>query len=309
MRRFIQKSLDCFFLIRPMLMPPVWTIALLGFGRAQQATGGQEWGVTLVPIALFSLLTGGVYVQNQLYDVEGDRANGKLFLLAEGLVSVIEARWITAILFFVAVVGGWFYSFWLGVILSLSFVLGIAYNVAPFRFKDRPYAGYLYNALIYGVVVFLVGWGAVAPITSEALLATIPYFFGVGAIYLNTTLPDIPGDRANGKMTLGVIWGFKGTAYAACVLLATGTVAGALLKDDYFMIPGAVILPFFGYMAWKGSMEAVALATKLGVLALAVPAMILCPPYFLLLTLLFFGSKPYYRNRFGIRYPSFRYQR
>ena len=309
MRGFFRTILDYLFLTRPMLMPPVWTIALLGFARAQQATGAQDWGATLVPIALFSLLTAGVYVQNQLFDIEGDRTNGKLFLLAEGIITATAARRFALTLYLLAVVGAWVSSLWLGSLIFVSALLGIAYNAPPFRWKDRPYLGYLYNAVIYGVMVFLVGWGAVAPINSEALIATIPYFFGVGAIYLNTTLPDIPGDRATGKITFGVAWGFRRTAWTACVLLAIGTAVGALLKDGHFSIPAATALPFFGYMAWKGSVEAVALATKLGVLALAVAAMVVCPPYILLLTLLFFGSKPYYRNRFGMTYPSFRYQR
>lgn len=309
MRGFFQKIADYLFLTRPMLMPPVWTIALLGFGRAQQATGAHDWGATLVPIGLFSVLTGGVYVQNQLYDIEGDRANGKLFLLAQGVISVAAARRFAFLLFFVAVVSAWLSSFWLGATISLSAFLGIAYNVPPFRWKDRPYPGYLYNAGIYGVIVFLVGWGAIAPITSEALIATTPYFFGVGAIYLNTTLPDIPGDRASGKRTLGVAWGFKPTALVACGLLVIGFGIGVVLEDVFFSFPAALALPLFVYMAWKGSVEAVAQATKLGVFALAIPAMVLCPPYILLLTVLFFGSKPYYRNRFGMTYPSFRYQR
>jgi chlorophyll synthase len=303
------SALDGLFLLRPLLMPPVWTIGLLGFGRGQEFAGETGALPPLVPIGLFTLLTGGVYAQNQIYDIESDRKNSKLFLLADGFISLARAQRIVWSCFALAVGGAWWHARWLGALVSVAALAGMAYNMPPFRWKDRPVEGFMYNVGVYGVIVFLTGWGGVAPITPEAFMTTLPYCLGVAAIYLNTTLPDISGDRATGKITFGVRYGFQPTSTLACALLAAGAAAALWLRDGYFALPALICLPFFIRMRRSGRVEDVALATKLGVLTLSLAAVVVYPPYMVLLALLYFGAQPYYRLRFGIRYPSFRYQR
>ena len=191
--------LDHLFLLRPMLMPPVWTIGLLGWGQGQRQIGESDWSQLLVPVAIFTLLTGGVYVQNQIYDIDGDRANRKLFLLAEGYISTRAATIQVFVCYIGAVLLGFIHAIWLGVLMCVAMGLGIQYNTPPLRWKDRPFEGLLYNVIVYGVIAFSIGWLTVASWHSSMLVRTIPYCFGVGAIYLNTTLPDITGDRLAGK--------------------------------------------------------------------------------------------------------------
>ena len=62
-------------------------------------------------------------------------------------------------------------------------------------------------------------------------------------------------------------------------------------------------------MPVTGRVDDVARATKVGVLVLALAAVVVYPPYLGLLIVLFFGSRPYYKYRFGITYPSFQVQR
>lgn len=290
-----------------MLMPPVWTIGLLGYQQGQQSAGETaSWTQAVVPIAVFTLLTGGVYVHNQIVDMEGDRANNKLFLLADGFVSPRAAAVQTAVCYGGAVVSGFLYDGWLGFLMALSFLLGMGYNVAPFRWKDRPLAGLLYNVVVYGIIAFVVGWRAVAPFDAELLLAAVPYCFGVGAIYLNTTLPDMPGDRLTGKITIGVRYGFRTASVLACVLLAGGVATGFWRSDYFIAVASLACLPLFVWMTVTGAVADVARATKIGVLSLSMAASVVCPAYLMLLTALFFGAKPYYRYRFNIDYPTFK---
>lgn len=309
MPRLLWTVLDYLFLMRPMLMPPVWTIGLLGFASARTAPASVSCVSAIIPLGLFTILTAGVYVQNQIYDIEGDRLNRKLFLLAEGHIAVASARWVALGCFGTAVAGAWWYAPWLGALMAVAAFFGAAYNMPPFRWKDRPLEGFLYNAVLYGVIVFLTGWGSVSQPDLQALAGAVPYFFGVGAIYLNTTLPDIPGDLAAGKITIGVKYGFRATAFAACLLLAADVLIAAWIGDWLIAAPSLACLPLFVRMAWSGAVKDAVFATKSGVLALSLSAVTVCPLYLALLTVLYFGSKPYYRKRLGIAYPSFRYQR
>ncbi len=302
-------ALDHLFLMRPMLMPPVWTISLLAYGQAQQQTSGSDWLPALYPIAVFSLLTGGVYIQNQVHDIESDKANCKLFLLTDGYISVRAANLQTLLCYGAAVVLAFVHSIWLGSLMSLYLLLGNQYNIPPFRWKDRPNAGLLYNVIVYGTLTYVMGWMAAAPPDYEMVLQSIPYCLGVGAIYLNTTLPDIPGDRAAGKITIAVRHGFKISAVLACVMLSGAVLTGWWLDDPYIAVPSLLALPLFLRMPVTGRVDDVARATKVGVLVLALAAVVVYPPYLGLLIVLFFGSRPYYKYRFGITYPSFQVQR
>lgn len=292
-----------------MLMPPVWTIGLLGYGQGVRQAVESDWMQPMAPIFIFTLLTGGVYVQNQIHDVEGDRANRKLFLLTDGYISMRAAQIQTVLCYGGAVLLGILHSVWLGILMGLALILGFQYNAPPLRWKDRPLEGILYNIIAYGIIAFGIGWLSVVPLSAGLWIHALPYCLGVGAIYLNTTLPDIPGDRLVGKITIGVKYGFRRTSVMACVALAGGAVAGYLLNDPYIAVPSALCFPLFVRMAMTGAMSDVARATKAGVLALSMAAVLIWPPYLIVLIILFFGAKPYYKYRFGISYPTFRVQR
>jgi len=268
--------------------------------------GGLPGEVPIIPIALFSLLTGGVYVHNQINDIEGDRANQKLFLLTDGYISERAATVQMVICYGGAVGLALVHSVQLGLIMVAGCLFGMLYNVPLFRWKDRPFHGLLYNILVYGILVFSVGWLAVAPLDRSLILRALPYCLGVGAIYLNTTLPDIPGDRLAGKITIGVRYGFTTTCVLACVCLIGAIITGFLLRDGFIAIPSLACLPLFVWMGVHGQVADVARATKIGVLALSMAAVVVAPPYVLVLILLFFGARPYYKTRFGLNYPTFR---
>ncbi|MFQ6003827.1 MAG: hypothetical protein ACE5KJ_08780, partial [Candidatus Zixiibacteriota bacterium] len=90
------KYLDYLFVIRPVLMPPVWTILLLGHHRSAALSGQSNLpGLILL---LVTFLVGAVYLLNQIYDVESDRINKKLFFLAEGYISKKNAIFQTILL-------------------------------------------------------------------------------------------------------------------------------------------------------------------------------------------------------------------
>ncbi|HTY08845.1 MAG TPA: hypothetical protein VMF29_06745, partial [Candidatus Edwardsbacteria bacterium] len=83
------SPLDYLFVLRPILLVPAWTMLLVGHYQGS-ATHRMTWrlpGRLWLALGLYSGLMGAVYIVNQIFDVETDRLNRKLFLVADGFVS------------------------------------------------------------------------------------------------------------------------------------------------------------------------------------------------------------------------------
>jgi len=204
--------------MRPVLLGPVWTMVLVGHSRAHGCgfgEGSDRLGVILV---LFSLLMGGIYILNQVNDVEVDRLNNKLFLLANGWLSIKSALF-QAWVFLMLAVGGAFYLQWkLGALLLVSMGLGMAYNAG---WKGKPVSGLMANMVGLGVLAFAVGWmAASSEFGWKTLWYSIPYPLAIGAVYANTTVLDVEGDRKVGKETLAGRFGCNATLRLGVVFVA-----------------------------------------------------------------------------------------
>jgi 4-hydroxybenzoate polyprenyltransferase len=204
----MKKIFDHIFLLRPTLWVPVWTFFLLGVyqGRIVSMERIHTPRIALAFI-LYTLLMGATYILNQIVDIESDRANKKLYLLPEGHIRVSHA-WVELVgLFALSWVLAISFSAQFKILLLVSMILGILYSACPFGFKGRPILDLLSNALGYGVLAFSLGWVTVAPFSGATLLHSLPYFFAVGAVFINTTIPDIKGDKSAGEITTGVFLG------------------------------------------------------------------------------------------------------
>ncbi|MBC8277515.1 MAG: UbiA family prenyltransferase [FCB group bacterium] len=128
----IWKILDYFFLLRPTLFFPLWTMVLAG-----RYNSGSDSLIGLIFIYLAALL-GASYTVNQIADIEGDKKNNKLFLVADEHVSRNFATGLCVILVILGCAG--FFSLGLAFgLISVVFIIVTAYlyNIAPFRWKDR----------------------------------------------------------------------------------------------------------------------------------------------------------------------------
>lgn len=303
------EILDYFFLLRPTLFYPIWTFFLAGcWGGMKFGVGASVFAHPAGPVWValgLSLVMGSVFILNQIQDAETDRVNGKLFLIANGIVSLKEA-YTEAILLGVCGLG---ISFWIDIrvglcLLVLLVLSGWLYNYPPAEWKDRPVMGIVTNA-VGGLIIYCLGWmtgggAGIVPLRAAA------YTLAGAAVFLNTTLPDIEGDEKTGKITFGVRYGIERTAIWA-LILETITVGLALLFRDWLLfIPGFLVFPFFILGAMKRTMAEVLWATKFSVLALAAAVCIFFPWYLLPVFFVFFFSKWYYKKRFNFDYPSFK---
>lgn len=296
------KYFDYLFLIRPVLMPPVWTILLLGHNRSSQLSGQNH--LSGLAILLVTFLIGAVYVLNQIFDIESDRLNQKLFFLSQRYISKTGAYLEMILLNLLSVIPAFFISWELGLLFTLGMIFGILYSVPPFSFKNKPISGFVLNALAHGNLAFLIGWSMNQPLSVKALFFSIPYLFAVGAIYLNTTIPDMEGDRKAGKITLAVKWGRDKILVLVSFLVMVSIVLSVLFKDVPFIIASSLSFPFFVYSLFNKKEFAIIIATKIAILFLSIAACIFYPWYFIVLILGFIGTRLYYKTRFNLDYPT-----
>jgi 4-hydroxybenzoate polyprenyltransferase len=296
------RYLDYLFLVRPVLMPPVWTILLLGHRRSSQLSGEGHLPGLAVLLAFF--LVGAVYVLNQIFDIESDRLNEKLFFLAKGYISRRSAVFEAVLLNLISVIPAFLISLQLGLLFLLGMVFGFLYSVPPLSIKNRPFGALALNAMAHGNLVFLIGWSMNHSLSIESLVFSLPYMFAVAAIYLNTTIPDLEGDERVGKITLSVKWGKERVIMLSPILVAAAITLAAILKDIPFLIASSSSFPFFILSALSKGERHIVLATKVSILFLSIAVGIFYPWYFAILAFGFVGTRLYYKARFNLDYPA-----
>ncbi|MGB5106629.1 MAG: UbiA family prenyltransferase [Candidatus Zixiibacteriota bacterium] len=314
----MKKILDYIFLMRPMLIVPVWTISLLG----ARAALWRERGISpvtidrfpfvdftssdislLVMLALSTLLAGGVFIINQIYDVESDRLNKKLFLIPEGHVSISEAWGLYIATTAIALIGAFVLSWQLGCLFVAGAWFGFQYSYPLFKLREHPYKQCRNNIVAHGTLAFLFGWVMYLNFDIEGIIRSLPYLLAVAAVYLNTTLPDVAGDQATGKRTYGIEWGVVRTQKVAFTLVLSGALFSVMIADYAFTVTALISLPFF-LVAWlKESEPLSALASKVAIIVLSIFAALFFPLYAAILAVTIIATRIYYARRFNLNYP------
>ena len=291
---------DYIILLRPTLFVPVWTVFLIGhwFSKTRFDL------LSLLSILLYTLMMGGVYILNQIADIESDRENRKLFLLPDGIISKNKAFLLMFILFGTTIPASFAVNPTFGILFILSAIMGVLYSLPPFQLKARPFLDMLSNGVGYGMLAFLSGYTIHKPLNSHVLLQTLPYFFAVSAVFVNTTIPDIPGDKKAGKKTTGVLLGKRITLISGVLLDLISLVLSILFKDIICGISATVSLPFFVIALVKPTKKNILFSIRLTAPALTIISAVLYPGLVLLLLVIYFGQKVYYKRRFNLNYPS-----
>ena len=310
-------GLDYIFVLRPTLCYPVWTVALAGFWSQERVATGEPWfssnwpqsgfGLTdLLALALFTLVMGASFLVNQITDIESDRLNNKLYLIASGSVTVRQAWMETLLLLGVGLGGLFMVNSSLALVALLSFlVTGWAYSCAPLNGKNRPWAGFAAN-LTGAALIFVFGWLMAGASSASMALRGLPFILGIGAVYLLTTIPDRPGDAAANKITLAVHWGEERVYPAALIAGSLAVMAAWLAREGVAAAATVRMWPFFWRTARRRSVDSALRTNKFAVLILS---MLICwrvPCYLVVLAAVYYFSKWYYKLRFKVHYPSLR---
>jgi 1,4-dihydroxy-2-naphthoate octaprenyltransferase len=307
----IVKILDYFFVLRPTLFFPVWTVYAAGYFAFHRFSAAGQNGVAtaldvtaLSLLGILTLLMGSVFILNQLCDVVTDARNHKLFLIAHRHIPP-RAAWVEMILLCaMTLFVGFFYGTEIGALFVAIFLLtGILYSVSPFQWKNRPLLGLSANAL-GALLIFMAGWWSVQIEWQPPLRHALPYMLAVAAVYLYTTLLDVDGDAGSQKMTFGVRFGLRATIFAGFFLEFGALISAWRLDDPVIFYPALGAAPFFFWATIRQRLADVSRAIKLPILFLALAICVKVWQFFFLLAFIFYFSRWYYRRRFGLKYPS-----
>ncbi len=300
---------DHLFLLRPILFVPLWTLTLAGYFWAGEGGGTYRFawlppGRLALSLLLYSLLMGSVYILNQIFDRDTDKLNKKLYLLAEGHVSP-RAAWAECFLLIVIALSlSLLFAPGYRVFILLSLGLGILYSAPPFKLKGRPLLDILSNSIGYGGLAFMVGWLTWEGYDKAHLLKSVPYILAVAAVFINTTVPDIEGDRKTGNITTGVFLGIRGTTLLALSAILGAVAASLWLGDWLCLIASVVATPLFVWAAIKGKVKPAMISYQLSGGALVILVCLLFPWYLALLLVTFGALFVYHKVRFGLTYPA-----
>jgi 4-hydroxybenzoate polyprenyltransferase len=294
--------MDYFMLLRPTLFLPLWIFFLLG---AYHGEGDISFGAVSAFI-LYTMLMGGVYIFNQIVDRESDKKNKKLFLISDGIIPLKNAYIEMGALFVIAISG----SFFLGVNIFIAFLislfLGITYSLPPVETKGKPFLDILWNAAGYGVLAFIVGWLATSESSHMMFVIAIPYFFAVAAVFVNTTIPDIKGDRKEGKITTGVFLGKKNTLLLGVILDLVAMIVSYCLRERGYicLIGSGLAFPIFLIAYIKQTKKSILFSFRATPGILAIIVFFITPIIFPLFAVVLGVQKNYYKRKFNIGYPA-----
>ena len=231
---------------RPWFWPVSWVPAYLGMVLADhRLTPADPPRALLALLILGPLVWGAVLAQNDRHDLASDRLNPRRATspLVTGAVDArrlgVWYRWIAlAALGTALLVGPLFVLGVAGVLL-----LGWAYSAPPLRLKTRPGWDVAVNALVVGAVSPAAGWA----ITRGP--ADFPWQFGLigvlfaAALYVPTTVTDLPADLKAGDRTFAVRFGAR-TAYLTGVALWTAALTTSIICAAVdVVVPRSTLIP------------------------------------------------------------------
>jgi 4-hydroxybenzoate polyprenyltransferase len=297
------KLIDLVFFARPMLVIPVWTVYLHFFATETSAGYASVLPdrTSIIHLIALTLIFKGTYVFNQLFDIESDRINDKLFFLPRGIISTTTA-WIYYVVLSLA-----------GILVIIFLdpdairpvaaivILGILYSVPGVRLKDSPFGGLIANAVAYGL---LIPWMISDLVSGEyPVTGMIPYFLAIAAGYVLTTIPDHDGDLATGKRTMAVILGPRGALWLTLLtVLATVGASISAGNSEMAIVAGLTLVGVVSLLiSFKYRLLMLTCKMPILLLTLVAGAHYLFYPGLLLLTIIL--TRLYYKRRFGIVYP------
>jgi 4-hydroxybenzoate polyprenyltransferase len=306
--------LDYVFVLRPILFFPGWSTMLAGFFIAWRHrwffTIGEmpsidSWLILRLMI-LFAAAMGACFLLNQLQDVESDKRNSKLFIIAEGCIGIRAATTEVIFLMVASLTMAYLVSIQVALLTAaFIFLTGYLYNYEPIGLKNRPWGSLAANAMM-GWLAFAMGWSAYHSFRFSLFIDSLPYLFFNTALYFFTTLPDMAGDAQSGKRTLAVVYGVKYIIHISVVLYILSGVFAFALRDNQALFFILLSMPFFAITCWLKDTKSAVRTTKFSILFFALAVCLKWPVYLILMIVTFFFTRWYFKRRFGFDYPNFR---
>jgi 4-hydroxybenzoate polyprenyltransferase len=208
--------------------------------------------------------------------------------------------------FVIALIGAFFLGVNILIAFLISLFLGITYSLPLIETKGKPLLDIIWNSLGYGVLAFIVGWLAVSTPSKEMFITAIPYFFAVAAVFVNTTIPDIEGDKEEGKVTTGVFLGKKNTLLLGLILDSIAIITAYFLGEKGYicLIGSGLALPIFLIAYIKKTKKTILFSFRAVPGILAIIVFFITPIMVPLFAAVLGVEKIYYKKKFNLNYPA-----
>lgn len=230
------------------------------FGAEPAETWSLDIGIAVLLGALMAaVLNAASNGINQIYDLPVDRINKPHRPLPAGTMTIPEAKWVTAVLYLVALGLAAAVNWECFSLAAFAAFLTWAYSAPPFRTKRHAIGANLTIALPRGLMLKVAGWTTVK--TYVALepwyIGSIFFLFLLGAA-TTKDFADMEGDEAHGCYTLPVRFGVKKAAWMIApsfvlpfALIPIGAHLGILTGNATFLdILGGVLALWGCYTVW-----------------------------------------------------------
>ena len=286
-----------------MILIPAWSFYLIGASSAR--ANGSPRGAIPSPVTALCLtaILVTAYLLNQVFDRESDERNNKCLFLSRGIFTARTLVLMAVLSFLAASFAYHKVSHAERLPLVISLALAFAYSLPPVRLCARPVFDLLANAIGYGGIAFVLGFGVFDPSRAAAAWASMPYVLLVGATFLHTTILDFTGDSETGKTSTTVLIGTRASAFAAAALHASAFVIAAATRNPVAAVVTGVSLPIAVYPLVRKSVGVSAFLIQANTLIVTLAGAVFWPAYLAVVVPLVALSRFYHRRRFGIIYP------
>jgi len=284
------RILDYFFLLRPTLFFTGITIYLLAVFPAVPAVQ------YVLAIVVFQAV---IYLYNQLYDIETDKLNNKLFFLADNIIGYHSALLFYRILLVMLFILLSFTNGYFFITISVAVVLlNYCYSHPRLNWKGKPYLSSI-SAFLGGSLGYLSGYFTVQQdFNLVLLLSMLPSGLAVLTAANLGMLLDYEGDRKSGKNTSAVHWSQQKFRVWILIVTISGLIVSLYQSELFFLISFMLTLLLQIFMTQKVDWQ-----LKLPILVLSLGVCWLYPSYAIVIGTYFLLAKWYYKKRFSLNYP------
>lgn len=206
----------------------------------------------------FSLTASSVYLINDLFDLESDRAHPtkKNRPIAAGILLPQSALLIAFILLFSGILIGAFVSWKFLVLLTGYFAITLAYSLC---LKALALVDIITLAGLYTIRVFAGGVATNIPVSNWLLLLSIFLFFSLGALKRYTEMRELKARNGDGKVKGrgytaqdAEIIGFMGISSGVVSVLVLALYINAVTAIQLYSNPQYLILTCPILLYWIG---------------------------------------------------------
>jgi len=181
----------------------------------------------------------GVYIFNDVMDLENDRINRVNRPIARGEVSPKEAIGLVLMLYLIAVGLSISINSETFLLCAAAMMLGLAYSTPPVQLKKRFLLKQL-TVAVGALISNLMGGAAIGVLNWRVLFAGLMFFAYAFALSPIVDLGDMKGDKAVGKKTFPVVLGPKLTVRLAIIIIILVMVGGVV---GYYQLGFNAALP------------------------------------------------------------------